>query len=330
MKTNLLKFGVIGVGHLGQHHVRHYCDLDDVDFVGFYDSDKQRAKKIAQRFKTKSFESLEKLLLRVDAVSIVSPTIYHYKIAEKCIIQKKHVFIEKPITSTIEEADRLIKLARERNTVIQVGHIERLNPALVALNKYLLKPAYIEIQRLSPYNIRGTDVPVVLDKMIHDIDIALFLAKSNLENISASGLSILTDSIDIANARIEFKNGCVANITSSRVAKDEIRKIKIFQKNLYATVDLYKRITEVYSINDIDSVKNKSLVNVPFDYRGSKKLIHYDKPTVIIEDALKLELINFSRSIKGFEKPIVDGDEGREALKIAIVIQNKITKKLNK
>ena len=326
MKTNLLKFGVIGVGHLGQHHVKHYCDIEDIDFVGFYDADSKRAYKISQKFKTKAFESLDELLLSVDAVSIVSPTIYHSIIAEKCILLKKHVFIEKPITSTVEEADRLIQLSKEKNVIIQVGHIERLNPALKALNKYLLEPKYLEIQRLSPYNIRGTDVPVVLDKMIHDIDIALFLANSSVDTLYASGLSILTDSIDIANARIEFKNGCVANITSSRVAKDEVRKIKIFQKNLYATIDLYRGLTEVYSINDKNSVKNKSLMEVPFDYKNEKKIIHYDKPAVLSKDALKLELINFINSINGKEKPIVDGYAGREALKIAIEIQNKIIK----
>ena len=326
MKTNLLKFGVIGVGHLGQHHVKHYCNINDIEFVGFYDPDSQRAYEISQQFKTKAFSSLEKLLLSVDAVSIVSPTIYHSKIAESCILLKKHVFIEKPITSTVEEADRLIQLSKEKNVIIQVGHIERLNPAFKALNKYLLEPKYLEIQRLSPYNIRGTDVPVVLDKMIHDIDIALFLANSSVDTLYASGLSILTDSIDIANARIEFKNGCVANITSSRVAKDEVRKIKIFQKNLYATIDLYRGLTEVYSINDKNSVKNKSLMEVPFNYKNEKKIIHYDKPAVLNKDALKLELINFINSIKGKEKPIVDGYAGREALKIAIEIQNKIIK----
>ena len=329
MKTNLLKFGVIGVGHLGQHHVKHYCSITDIDFVGFYDTDHKRSHEISKNFRTKSFESLEKLLLCVDAVSIVSPTVYHSKIAERCILLKKHVFIEKPITSTVEEADRLIQLSEKRNVIIQVGHIERLNPALKALNKYLLEPKYMEIQRLSPYSIRGTDVPVVLDKMIHDIDIALFLANSDVNIISASGLSILTDSIDIANARIEFNNGCVANITSSRVAKDEIRKIKIFQKNLYATIDLHKGLTEVYSINNKNSVNNESLMKVPFNYKGQEKLIHYDKPTVLENDALKLELINFIRSIKGYEKPIVDGYSGREALKIAIEIQNKISKGLN-
>ena len=326
MKTNLLKFGVIGVGHLGQHHVKHYCDIKDIDFVGLYDTDSKRAYEISQKFKTKAFESLDELLLSVDAVSIVSPTIYHSIIAEKCILFKKHVFIEKPITSTVEEADRLIQLSKEKNVIIQVGHIERLNPALKALNKYLLEPKYLEIQRLSPYNIRGTDVPVVLDKMIHDIDIALFLANSSVDTLYASGLSILTDSIDIANARIEFKNGCVANITSSRVAKDEVRKIKIFQKNLYTTIDLHKGLTEVYSIHNRNSVNNESLMKVPFNYKNEKKVIHYDKPAILSKDALKLELINFINSIKGKEKPIVDGYAGREALKIAIEIQDKIIK----
>ena len=314
------------MGHLGQHHVKHYCNINDIEFAGFYETNPKRADVISKKFKTKAFKSLDELLTLVDAVSIVCPTIYHSSVAEECLLRNKHVFIEKPITSTLKEADRLIQLSKKQNLIIQVGHIERLNPALKALDKYFLKPKYLEIQRLSPYNSRGTDVPVVLDKMIHDIDIALFLANSGVNNVSASGLSILTDSIDIANARIEFKNRCVASITSSRVAQNEVRKIKIFQKNLYATIDLHQGLTEVYSIANHNSLNKENLIKVPFKYKGEQKLILYDKPSIMNKDALKLELINFINSIKGIEKPIVDGIAGREALKIAIEIQNEITK----
>lgn len=329
MDNNLLKVGVLGVGHLGQHHVKHFCSIDGINFLGFFDTDTIQANIISKKFKVKAFQNIDNLIESVDAVSIVTPTTYHAKIAEKCIRKKKHVFIEKPITSTIEEADKVLELAKKNNVIVQVGHIERLNPALKALESYKLRPKFIEIQRLAPYNTRGTDVPVVLDKMIHDIDIVLSLADSKVRSISATGLSILTDSIDIAHARIKFENGCVSSITSSRIAKDEVRKIKTFQQNLYATVDLYKGLTEVYTISKEDLNKKSFLMSVPFNYKNKTRHIVYEKPTITKKDALRLELINFTNAIKGIEKPIVDGQSGREALNIAIKIQEKIIKEFN-
>ena len=329
MDNNLIKVGVLGVGHLGEHHVKHFCSIDGINFLGFFDTDTIRANIISKKFKVKAFQNIDNLIESVDAVSIVTPTTYHAKIAEKCIRKKKHVFIEKPITSTIEEADKVLELAKKNNVIVQVGHIERLNPALKALESYKLRPKFIEIQRLAPYNTRGTDVPVVLDKMIHDIDIVLSLADSKVRSISATGLSILTDSIDIAHARIKFENGCVSSITSSRIAKDEVRKIKTFQQNLYATVDLYKGLTEVYTISKEDLNKKSFLMSVPFNYKNKTRHIAYEKPTITKEDALRLELINFTNAIKGIEKPIVDGQSGREALNIAIKIQEKIIKEFN-
>ena len=223
----------------------------------------------------------------------------------------------------------MLELAKKNNVIVQVGHIERLNPALKALESYKIRPKFIEIQRLAPYNTRGTDVPVVLDKMIHDIDIVLSLADSKVRSIAATGLSILTDSIDIAHARIKFENGCVSSITSSRIAKDEVRKIKTFQQNLYATVDLYKGLTEVYTISKEDLNKKSFLMSVPFNYKNKTRHIVYEKPTITKKDALRLELINFTNAIKGIEKPIVDGQSGREALNIAIKIQEKIIKEFN-
>lgn len=329
MDNNLIKVGVLGVGHLGEHHVKHFCSIDGINFLGFFDTDTIQANIISKKFKVKAFQNIDNLIESVDAVSIVTPTTYHAKIAEKCIRKKKHVFIEKPITSTIEEADKVLELAKKNNVIVQVGHIERLNPALKALESYKIKPKFIEIQRLAPYNTRGTDVPVVLDKMIHDIDIVLSLADSKVRSISATGLSILTDSIDIAHARIKFENGCVSSITSSRIAKDEVRKIKTFQQNLYATVDLYKGLTEVYTISKEDLNKKSFLMSVPFNYKNKTRHIAYEKPTITKEDALRLELINFTNAIKGIEKPIVDGQSGREALNIAIKIQEKIIKEFN-
>ena len=230
MNDNQVRIGVIGVGHLGQHHVKHYKTLDNVELIGVFDIDRERSSEISKKFEVKVFDDLNSILEEVDALSIVTNTEHHYKIAEKCLRSKKHVFIEKPITAMIEEADKLLSMAEQNRVLIQVGHIERLNPALLALNEYAIKPKFIEIQRLAPYTSRGTDVPVVIDKMIHDIDILLSLVRAPIKKIQATGLSILTDSIDIAHARMRFEDGTVASVMSSRIARDEIRKIKIFQR----------------------------------------------------------------------------------------------------
>lgn len=328
MKKNPIKLGVIGVGHLGQHHVKHYCSIKETTLVGLFDTDEKQALKISKQFNIPIFDNLNKLISSVDAVSIVTPTIHHAEVAEYCLKMKKHVFIEKPITSTIREAENLIEIAKNKKKIIQVGHIERLNPALRALEPYQIKPAFIEFQRLAPYSERGTDVPVVLDKMIHDIDILLSLVNANVDSIEASGLSILTESIDIAHARIKFSNGCVASIMSSRISKNEVRKIKTFQQNLYTTIDLYKGLTEIYKIENNINSNQDYLLKVPFNYKGTKKHIIYEKPEIIKEDALRLELINFIYSIEGTEKPIVSGEAGRDALAVAIEIQEKITEGL--
>ena len=230
MIDNQVRIGVIGVGHLGQHHVKHYKTLDNVELIGVFDIDRERSSEISKKFDVKVFDNLNSILEKVDALSIVTNTKHHYKIAEKCIKSKKHVFIEKPITAMIEEADKLLSIAEQNKVLIQVGHIERLNPALLALNKYEIKPKFIEIQRLAPYTSRGTDVPVVLDKMIHDIDILLSLVKVPIMKIQATGLSILTDSIDIAHARMRFEDGTVASVMSSRIAGMKYGKLKSFRR----------------------------------------------------------------------------------------------------
>ncbi len=316
------RVGVVGVGHLGQHHVKHYKNLADAILTGVYDTDSNRAQEIANKYKTSSFHSIEGLLNQCDAVSIVTPTIYHAAVAEQCIRAGKHVFIEKPITKTVDEADVLINLAKQHSVVIQVGHIERLNPALRSLNNYALSPKYIEVQRLAPYTARGTDVPVVLDLMIHDIDIILALVNSPVKNIRASGVSIMTDSVDIANARIRFENGTVASMTSSRIAKDKVRKTKVFQKDMYVTIDFLLGLTEVYRV--VSEKNNKAILAAPFSDSDSSREIVYEKPTVVPADAMQLELINFIASIRGDETPIVDGKAGREALDVAIQIHDMI------
>ena len=322
MIDNQVRIGVIGVGHLGQHHVKHYKTLDNVELIGVFDIDRERSSEISKKFDVKAFDDLNSILEEVDALSIVTNTEYHYKIAEKCLKSKKHVFIEKPITAMIEEADKLLSMAEQNKVLIQVGHIERLNPALLALNKYEIKPKFLEIQRLAPYTSRGTDVPVVLDKMIHDIDILLSLVKVPIKKIQATGLSILTDSIDIAHARMRFEDGTVASVMSSRIARDEVRKIKIFQKDLYATLDLLIGSTEIYEVVNDETSKYK--MTIPFDYKGNTKLIGYHKPDLSKGDPLRMELENFILSIQGKQQPIVSGKDGRDALEVAIKIQEMI------
>ena len=259
-----VRVGIIGVGHLGKHHVKHLVTIGHVKCIGLYDIDESRAMVIANKYNVKAYDSLEALLSECDAVTIVTPTETHFNIASDCLTAGKHIFIEKPITKTVAEAERLLTLANTNKVLIQVGHIERLNPALIPLKNYSISPKYIEIQRLAPYDVRGTDVPVVLDKMIHDIDILLSLVNSEVESINANGISILTDSVDIANARIRFKNGTIANITSSRVAQDHVRKTKIFQQDLYITIDFLLGLTEIYRVIDPNEQDPDAIKDVRF------------------------------------------------------------------
>ena len=321
--------GIVGVGHLGKHHVKHLTAMDNVECVGFYDIDDARATVIADKYNVKYYDSLEALLNDCDAVTIVTPTDTHFHIASDCLTAGKHVFIEKPITKSVAEAEQLLTLANTNEVLIQVGHIERLNPALVPLKNYSISPKYIEIQRLAPYDVRGTDVPVVLDKMIHDIDILLFLVNSEVESIDANGISILTDSIDIANARIRFKNGTIANLTSSRVAQNHVRKAKMFQQDLYITIDFLLGLTEIYRVLDPDEPDENAIQDVPFHYEGKTKRIVYEKPDLPSFDALKAELENFTKSVKGDATPIVDGQAGKNALELATNIHDLILEDLH-
>ncbi len=322
MNDKLPKIGVVGVGHLGQHHVKHLTNNEACLFTGIYDIDVKRGKKVAAEYGTTAYNSLQELLYVSDALSIVTPTNQHAAVAEKCITAGKHVFIEKPITKTTSEADRLLLLAKQNNVLIQAGHIERLNPALIPLQKFEINPKYIEVQRLAPYTERGTDVPVVLDLMIHDIDIILVLVNSPVKNIRASGVSIISDSVDIANARIRFENGTVANMTSSRIARDKVRKIKVFQKDMYVTIDFLLGLTEIYRVLDVEEDDPAAVQTVPLETFGNQHKIVYEKPEISQFDALELELSNFIAAIQGQTAPIVDGLAGRNALDVAIQIHD--------
>ena len=330
MNSHKISIGVIGVGHLGQHHVKHYSNMDNVNLLGVYDTDSVRAKKIAAAYNTKYFKEANELMKKCDAISIVTPTESHYIVAKSAMSNFNcNVFIEKPITETTIQADKLIEEAKMKRLIIQVGHIERLNPALKTLDKYDLSPKFIDIQRLAPYTVRGTDVPVVLDLMIHDIDILLSLVKSKVKSIHASGVSILTNSLDIAHARIRFENGTVSSITSSRVAKDKVRKIKIFQENLYSTIDLLLSRTEIYNITKDKNLIENALHIEPFPEKNDNKYIIYEKPEIDEYDPLRAELENFVNSILKKEEPIVDGIAARNALDVVIKINEMILEDLN-
>lgn len=327
--NNKSQIGVVGVGHLGQHHARHLTQLQNATLSGVYDKNPDRAQVVAGRVQNKVFTSLNQLIEASDGICVVTPTPTHADIAVPCIEQGKHVFIEKPIAQTTDEADRLLTLAEKHGVEIQVGHIERLNPALLPLRQFKLNPKFIEVQRLAPYMVRGTEVPVVLDLMIHDIDIILSLVQAPVDNISASGVSIMTNSVDIAHARIRFKNGTVASITSSRVAKDRVRKVKIFQRDMYVTIDFLLGLTEVYRVLDATGQDLEALMSAPLEEGDLHKQIVYEKPPVEKVDALQMELENFSNVILGKEKPIVDGRAGRDALDVATRIHDLIIEDLH-
>ena len=324
-----VNIGVIGVGHLGVHHASHLAKIKNANLVGVFDTNLERAEEISKKINTAIFQSVDNLLENVEAVSIVTPTSTHRDVAEKCIKKGKHVFIEKPITSSVKDAEHLIELSKKHNVIIQVGHIERFNPALLALSNLEIDPKYIEVHRMAPFMSRGTDVPVVLDLMIHDIDLILSFISSPVKEIYANGVSIMTNSVDIANARIKFENGSIANITSSRVAKDRVRKIKIFQQDLYVTIDFLAGISEVYkamgaSQSDPDAIMSAPLV----EKDGKHRQIFYEQPKVKKTDALKAELKNYLNAVLGKEKPMVDGFAGKQALDVAIKIHDKILEDL--
>lgn len=317
----MLKAGVLGAGHLGKIHLRLLDQSDQYELVGFYDPDKNNGKKVESEFGFKFFESMDNLIDAVDIVDIVTPTLSHYDCAVKSIKKGKHIFIEKPITNTVEEAENIRSLLSDYNLKGQVGHVERFNPAFKAIKHQLKSPMFIETHRLAEFNPRGTDVPVVLDLMIHDIDIILSVVKSTVKHVSASGVSVLSETPDIANARLEFENGCVANLTASRISLKNMRKTRFFQKDAYISVDFLEKKCEV--------VKMKDAPENPGDFdmilqnaEGVKKQIYFDNPTVDNNNAILDELDTFAEAINNQTTPIVTLHDGTEALRVATQIIN--------
>ena len=315
----MLKVGVLGAGHLGKIHLRLLNQSSKYELVGFYDPSKENAEKVSAEFGYKSFDTISDLIAAVDVVDIVTPTLSHYHCAVDAIKAGKHIFLEKPISNTVEEAEHIIELAKEYNVKGQVGHVERFNPAFKAVKDKIHNPMFIETHRLAEFNPRGTDVPVVLDLMIHDIDAILSVVKSPVKNIHATGTAVISDSPDIANARIEFENGCVANVTSSRISMKNMRKARFFQKDAYISVDYLDKICEV--------VKMKDAPEVPGDFdlilqnaEGVKKQIYFDNPSVEGNNAILDELETFADAINNNTTPIVTLEDGTEALRIAYKI----------
>lgn len=320
-----LSVGVIGVGHLGSLHAKMLSEIPTAKLVGVYDSDAVKAAELAREYSTSSFASAGELLAKADAVCIATPTSTHFEVARDAIERGLHVFVEKPICSTVGQAQILTDLADKENVKLQVGHIERFNPALLAIDQFELQPMFIESHRLAQFNPRGTDVAVVLDLMIHDIDIILSLVKSELTEVHANGVAVVSDTIDIANARLQFVNGCVANVTASRISQRKMRKMRMFQKDAYISVDFSDGVTEVYRLVDYDDATSQGTMMLGEIDRGSvKRKVTYEQPQVKEINALKHELELFIDSIRRNVDPPVTGRDGLRALQVAQRIIEKI------
>lgn len=324
------KVGVIGVGHLGKLHATLYKEISDAHLVGIYDIDQAKSKALADELKVTAFENPEQMFEQVDAVNIVTPTITHFDVASQALEHNKHIFIEKPITQSEDHARQLIDKARQRNCLIQVGHIERFNPAILALEDVQLSPLFIESHRLASFNPRGTDVAVVLDLMIHDLDLIHYLVKSKPLRVSASGVSVVSSTVDIANARIEFENGCVANITTSRISAKKMRKMRIFQKNAYISMDFVDGFSEIFFI---PSEKQEPFHDGTLAFSLGKiqdgmykKEIKYNRLERRNVNPLKMELSSFIDSLRNGLQPAVTAQDGLNALHLANEVMQEIEK----
>ena len=320
----MLKIGVIGAGHLGKIHLNNWAAIEGVKLIGFCDTDDENAKIVAEKYALPRFATTNELLDACDAVDIVAPTTFHFELCEAAIKKGKHVFVEKPLANTMDEARALVKLAKEANIKFQVGHVERFNPAFLALKNMALQPMFIEVHRLAQFNPRGTDVSVILDLMIHDIDIILHLVKSNVNYISANGVAVMSDTPDIANVRIEFDNGCVANLTSSRISMKKMRKMRLFQKDAYIGIDFLEKKTEVIKLN---TPEDKDVFTFDIETNNGKKTIAVANPHVQEVNAIKMELEEFKNAILTNTEtagPVLDGFR---AMEVAHQILEKISKK---
>lgn len=318
----MIRVGVVGVGHLGKIHLKCWNNVLDAKVVGIYDTDQKVAARVSEEFGVPYEREFETLLGQCDCIDIVTPTTTHYEYIEHAIRAGKHVFVEKPLTATLEEGRRLLKLAGEADVKVQVGHVERFNPAFVAASRYVERPMFIETHRLALFNPRGMDVSVVLDLMIHDLDIVLHLVKSPIKKIHSVGVAVVGETPDIANARIEFLNGCVANLTTSRISMKNMRKTRIFQSNAYISIDFLDKKCEVITMHPVREGEEDPLAMIlDLGKKGKRKIVNH-QPEVILFNAIEEELKSFIRSVRDNTVVPVTLEDGLAALEVAFQIRD--------
>ncbi len=324
-----VKVSVVGVGHLGKIHAKLWKTIEDAELVGIYDVNENASKAVAKELNCIVFSSIDEVIKNSEAVTISSDTKTHFSIAKTMIENNIHSFIEKPITSNYKESQKLLEIANKNKVLVQVGHVERFNPALTALKEHNLQPLFVEVHRLSQFKTRATDVSVIYDLMIHDIDIILWLVKSKVQKIEANGVAILTETPDIANARITFENGAVANLTASRISASPMRKLRIFQKDAYFSIDLGNQQVDVFKLlnEEPDPEKYPLAFNLGsiLETNNPKNII-YLKPEITKLNAIQEEQKSFINSIKNNIQTAVTAKEAAEAVRIAEIITNKIAK----
>jgi predicted dehydrogenase len=325
----MIKIGVLGAGHLGRIHIRLLKEIPHFQLVGFYDPDSGAADIAFKEYGVRYFHSLDDLIAECDAIDIVTPTVSHFECAVKAIRQRKHVFIEKPVTNTVSEAKKLMSLVSEADIKAQVGHVERFNPAFLASQSYFDQPMFIETHRLAEFNPRGTDVSVVHDLMIHDIDVVMSVVKSGVKKVNASGVAVVSDSPDIANARIEFNNGCVANLTASRISMKNMRKSRFFQRDAYIAVDFLKKKSEIIRLKNLTGEPGPLDVTIDLGKGKGTKVIYFDSPKIEENNAIKMELELFAKSIMTQSPVAVSVEDGYNALHVAHLVVEKMEASLN-
>lgn len=317
----MIKVGIFGVGHLGKFHLNNWKTMEGIELVGFYDPNDEVAENVKRDYQLRRFDNPAELADQSDAVDIVASTPYHFELCAMAIRKGKHVFVEKPLANTMEEAVEIVKLTKEAGIKLQVGHIERFNPALLALKDVSLQPMFIEVHRLAQFNPRGTEVSVILDLMIHDIDIILNMVNSDIKAISANGVAVMTDTPDIANVRIEFHNGCVANLTSSRISMKQMRKMRLFQKDAYIGIDFLEKKAEIIKLQ---TEKQPGQFSFDIATAKGKRTIAISNPVVPSENAMLLELQAFAESVRTGKSTLVNEMDGYRSMEVAHQILQKI------
>ncbi|MBK8506752.1 MAG: Gfo/Idh/MocA family oxidoreductase [Saprospiraceae bacterium] len=327
-----VKIGVIGAGHLGKIHLKCIQDVAEFELIGFHDSDTERSKEVAAELGVTAFDTVDTLMDLVDALDIVTPTSSHYLLAKAAMSRDKHVFIEKPVTATVQEATDLLELQKQKKLVAQVGHVERFNPAMLSIQHLNIDPKFIEVHRLANFNPRGTDVSVVLDLMIHDLDILLNLVPSKIKRIFANGVCLVSKTPDIGNARIEWENGCVANVTASRMSFKNMRKMRIFQPDAYIGLDFLERSAQIIRMQEgpMPEADQASLNIFELETADGVKTVRIDIPQSQPVNAIQMELACFAESILKRKPPEVGIDAALRALTLAFQISDEIQLNLDK